>query len=165
MIEIIGPTVSPFVGKILAAAGYKRLAYTHGAGEYTGAEEVQSGDQEGADRPFRWSGGLRLDGDSAPLRPRAPLSSPLVRRRQYRRAAADARRLERRVALVVHEGVPLASEERAPHDCAEFSVRAGSGPPVRKAPPATVGRAPGQGAGNGPLALRPVDRGVGESAR
>ncbi len=29
MIEIIGPTVSPFVGKILAAAGYKRLAYTH----------------------------------------------------------------------------------------------------------------------------------------
>ncbi len=141
MIEIIGPTVSPFVGKILAAAGYKRLAYTHGAGEYTGAEEVQSGDQEGADRPFRWSGGLRLDGDSAPLRPRAPLSSPLVRRRQYRRAAADARRLERRVALVVHEGVPLASEERAPHDCAEFSVRAGSGPPVRKAPPATDGAA------------------------
>ena len=29
MIEIIGPTVSPFVVKILAAADYKRLAYTH----------------------------------------------------------------------------------------------------------------------------------------
>jgi len=29
MIEIIGPTVSPFVVKILAAADYKRLTYTH----------------------------------------------------------------------------------------------------------------------------------------
>lgn len=29
MIEIFGPTVSPFVVKVLAAADYKRLAYTH----------------------------------------------------------------------------------------------------------------------------------------
>jgi glutathione S-transferase len=29
MIEIFGPTVSPFVVKVLAAADYKRLSYTH----------------------------------------------------------------------------------------------------------------------------------------
>ena len=29
MIEIIGPTVSPFAVKIIAAAAYKRLSYTH----------------------------------------------------------------------------------------------------------------------------------------
>ena len=29
MIEVLGPTVSPFVVKVLAAADYKRLSYTH----------------------------------------------------------------------------------------------------------------------------------------
>ena len=56
------------------------LIHTHGAGEYTGAEEVQSGYQEGTDSPFRWRGGLRLDCDPAALRPSAPHCSPLVRR-------------------------------------------------------------------------------------